>query len=189
MRKTFEPDGVYAGIPYRVLSNGSIEAMLHGRIVKFKSMDQLLDVAAGTPLLGVISTAPDTKRAPRFSKTGLGIVLLIGLVFYFFIISRGLAPDEVLLRSLKSDTVKCSQILQAAQAQGIVTRIKTEKDKTEITVDEFRWGNAEYDLKLSIALAGYCLNTPADGYHTVYVYGNRDGKIKGSTTNGHWFSN
>jgi len=42
----FESDGVYAGIPYRVLPDSSIEAMLPGGLVKFKNMDQFLAASA-----------------------------------------------------------------------------------------------------------------------------------------------
>jgi hypothetical protein len=44
---SFEPDGVYAGIPYRVLADNSIEAMLPGGLVKFKNLDQLLATING----------------------------------------------------------------------------------------------------------------------------------------------
>ena len=47
----FEPDGVYAGIPYRVLPDGSIEAMMPGGLVKFKNMDQLLASAVSAPAI------------------------------------------------------------------------------------------------------------------------------------------
>jgi len=50
----FEPDGVCAGIPYRVLSDNSIEAMMPGGLVKFKDLDQLL--AALPPLPSVDAT-------------------------------------------------------------------------------------------------------------------------------------
>jgi len=43
----FESDGVYAGIPYRVLPDASIEAMMPGGLVKFKNIDQLLASANG----------------------------------------------------------------------------------------------------------------------------------------------
>lgn len=38
----FQPDGVYAGIPYRVLPDCSIEAMMPGGLVLFKNINQLL---------------------------------------------------------------------------------------------------------------------------------------------------
>jgi hypothetical protein len=38
----FEPDAVYCSIPYRVLPDNSIEAMLSGGLVKFKNLDQFL---------------------------------------------------------------------------------------------------------------------------------------------------
>jgi hypothetical protein len=47
---SFEPDGVYAGIPYRVLTDNSIEAMLPGGLVKFKNLDQLLASVNGPPI-------------------------------------------------------------------------------------------------------------------------------------------
>jgi hypothetical protein len=47
----FEPDGVYAGIPYRVLPDCSIAAMMPGGLVKFKNMDQLLASAVSAPAI------------------------------------------------------------------------------------------------------------------------------------------
>jgi|GEM_PF-2855002 len=44
---TFEPEGVYAGIPYRVLPDASIEAMMPGGLVKFKDIDQLMAAVNG----------------------------------------------------------------------------------------------------------------------------------------------
>src|SRR5215831_19686391 len=38
----FEPDGVYCSIPYRVLPDSSIEAMMPGGLVKFKNMELFL---------------------------------------------------------------------------------------------------------------------------------------------------
>jgi hypothetical protein len=38
----FEADGVYNGVPYRVLPDCSIEAMMPAGVVKFKDMDQLI---------------------------------------------------------------------------------------------------------------------------------------------------
>ncbi len=43
----FEPEGVYAGIPYRVLPDVSIEAMMPGGLVKFKNIDQLMAAVNG----------------------------------------------------------------------------------------------------------------------------------------------
>lgn len=58
----FESDGVYTGIPYRVLSDSSIEAMLPGGLVKFKNMDQFLAAAAAATDINSASrliTSPD----------------------------------------------------------------------------------------------------------------------------------
>jgi hypothetical protein len=44
----FEAQGVYAGIPYRVLSNGTIDAMMGGGVVNFSTMEQLIAAASGS---------------------------------------------------------------------------------------------------------------------------------------------
>jgi hypothetical protein len=38
----FRPDGVYAGIPYRVTGHGNIEAVMHGKVVTFTDMDKFI---------------------------------------------------------------------------------------------------------------------------------------------------
>lgn len=43
----FEPDGVYAGIPYKVLDGDRIDAMMSGALVRFKSMEQFIAAATG----------------------------------------------------------------------------------------------------------------------------------------------
>jgi hypothetical protein len=52
----FEPDGVYAGIPYRVHPDASIEAMLPGGLVKFKNLDQLLATVEGAQAVQIVTT-------------------------------------------------------------------------------------------------------------------------------------
>ncbi len=44
----FVPDGVYGGIPYRVLSSGSIDAMMPGGVVRFRNVEQLVAAAGGS---------------------------------------------------------------------------------------------------------------------------------------------
>lgn len=43
-RAPFKPDGVYAGIPYRVLRSGEIDAVMHGRILRFDSYDRFIEI-------------------------------------------------------------------------------------------------------------------------------------------------
>src|SRR5690242_11909731 len=43
----FEPEGVYCSIPYRVLPDNSIEAMMPGGLVKFKNLDLFLASSGG----------------------------------------------------------------------------------------------------------------------------------------------
>ncbi|WP_234683489.1 hypothetical protein [Bradyrhizobium monzae] len=38
--KPFEPDGVLGGVPYRVIDDGSIHAIMQGALVKFASLEQ-----------------------------------------------------------------------------------------------------------------------------------------------------
>jgi hypothetical protein len=38
--RPFEPDGVYAGIPYRVADDGSIHAIMQGSLVRFRDFDK-----------------------------------------------------------------------------------------------------------------------------------------------------
>jgi hypothetical protein len=45
----FEPEAVYSNIPYRVLPDSSIEAMMPGGLVKFKNLDLFLAAAGGRP--------------------------------------------------------------------------------------------------------------------------------------------
>lgn len=40
----FRADGVFAGVPYRVVDSGAIEAIMAGRLVQFRSMEQFLEV-------------------------------------------------------------------------------------------------------------------------------------------------
>ncbi len=44
----FDPDGLYDGIPYRVLPDASIEAMTPGGLIRFKDIDQFLAFANGS---------------------------------------------------------------------------------------------------------------------------------------------
>jgi hypothetical protein len=46
---TFEPEAVYSSIPYRVLPDSSIEAMMPGGLVKFRNLDLFLAAAGGRP--------------------------------------------------------------------------------------------------------------------------------------------
>ena len=43
----FEPDGVYAGIPYKVLTDGGINALMSGTFVRFRTLDEFRAAADG----------------------------------------------------------------------------------------------------------------------------------------------
>lgn len=42
----FEPDGVYAGVPYKVNPDGSIHAIMQGATVKFRDFDKFVGALA-----------------------------------------------------------------------------------------------------------------------------------------------
>jgi hypothetical protein len=43
----FEPDGIYAGFPYKILETQHIDAMMSGGLVRFRDMDQFIAAATG----------------------------------------------------------------------------------------------------------------------------------------------
>jgi hypothetical protein len=45
----FEPDGFYAGLPYRVLADSSIEVLMPSGLVKFRTLDHLLASLGNAP--------------------------------------------------------------------------------------------------------------------------------------------
>jgi hypothetical protein len=46
--RLFEPDGVYAGIPYRVAADGSIDAIMQGATVRFRDLDKFTGAVRST---------------------------------------------------------------------------------------------------------------------------------------------
>jgi hypothetical protein len=43
----FEPDGLYAGLPYRVRTDGAIIAIIQGRPCRFENMDRFINAVGG----------------------------------------------------------------------------------------------------------------------------------------------
>jgi hypothetical protein len=46
--RPFEPDGVYAGVPYRVVDDGSIDAIMQGSMVRFRNFDKFTGALRGS---------------------------------------------------------------------------------------------------------------------------------------------
>ncbi|WP_157450528.1 hypothetical protein [Bradyrhizobium sp. ARR65] len=46
--RPFEPDGVYAGVPYKVKADGSIEAIMQGAVVRFRDFEKFTGSIGGT---------------------------------------------------------------------------------------------------------------------------------------------
>jgi hypothetical protein len=61
----FSPDGVYAGVPYRVDRDGTISAMMSGGLVVFRSEDQFRAAAEGRTLHDEM---PDEEIARRYPQ-------------------------------------------------------------------------------------------------------------------------
>jgi hypothetical protein len=52
---TFEPDGQYGGIPYKVSEAGAVEVMLASGRVRFRNMEQFLALAIKKPGSGQLA--------------------------------------------------------------------------------------------------------------------------------------
>jgi hypothetical protein len=86
-RGPFQPEAIYAGIPYRVLPDGRIEALLHGAPVLFTNMDQMTAAAQNE---NWVAPPPATFRKKMTTKKagwgqliiGTSIAALIVWVFY-----------------------------------------------------------------------------------------------------------
>jgi hypothetical protein len=68
----FEPDGVYAGVPYKVEDGGTINAMMAGGRVRFREMNQFIAAVTGgsthqdrVPWNGVARGRP--RRSPAWA--------------------------------------------------------------------------------------------------------------------------
>jgi hypothetical protein len=82
----FVPDGVQAGVPYRVLKNGAIDAIMQGSVVRFANMDRLLDATSDgfLPSPSSVDTPADDfgsdEKHPWKLKRDLACVILIAFV-------------------------------------------------------------------------------------------------------------
>jgi hypothetical protein len=62
----FEPDGIHAGIPYRVMRDGSINAVMQGATVRFADHDKFA-AATGSPLQRRAMPPVPEDRSQRLS--------------------------------------------------------------------------------------------------------------------------
>jgi hypothetical protein len=90
----FELDGVYAEVPYRVLGDGSVEALMQGGIVRFRSADHLFASLGGgspaqiapaptTSTVPELPTAPDSTGRAHLQILAVGAILAVGIVGLF----------------------------------------------------------------------------------------------------------
>lgn len=88
--------------------------------------------------------------------------------------------------SILADRAKCSRILEAQQAAGIIAAVHRKDGRTVVSVNELAWAGADSEVKVSTGLAAYCVNSDDRGRHHVEIVGQRDGRRKGSVTDGQW---
>ena len=74
MQTAFEPDGVYAGIPYKVLNTGQIDAMMAGGLVRFKTMEQMIAAVSGGNIRAANFVSSGATDASISSLTERGVV-------------------------------------------------------------------------------------------------------------------
>jgi len=70
-RPAFEPDGVCAGIPYKVSDTGAVEVMLSGGCVRFRSMEQFLALAIKDEATPSASPEHQARQASGRSVTSI----------------------------------------------------------------------------------------------------------------------
>jgi hypothetical protein len=139
----FELDGVYAEVPYRVLGDDSVEALMQGGVVRFRSADHLFRaLGRGSP----IETAPIQEPPPipeqpvlkaptskaHFQILAVGGVLVVGIIgLYAFQVaddrsrpvsesrentaSNAARPTE---SALSTEPATATKMIQAVPEQG-----------------------------------------------------------------------
>lgn len=117
---------------------------------------------------------------------GLFAIIILLLVAYACSTESSVNPG--LLKSLRAETGKCGRMMQGYRKSGLVQNVRSEPGSTTVVVEDHLWAASSHDLKVSVGLIAYCLDSPDDGRYSIYVKGYRDGAIKGSVSNGHWFS-
>jgi hypothetical protein len=102
LEEPFVPDGVFGGIPYRVLPSGSIDAMMPGGMVRFRNMDQLLAAAdRNQTLSSVPRTEPkkplnqiDPARGSNWLRTSRRLGIAISVLAMLFLAAVFTAPNR-----------------------------------------------------------------------------------------------
>lgn len=90
----FIPEGVQSGVPYRVLKNGAIDAVMQGSVVRFANMDRLLDATSDGFLpstSGVDTPANDVGLDERHSwrlSRDLACLIILAVILFAIVIWR-----------------------------------------------------------------------------------------------------
>jgi len=89
----FEPEGVYCNIPYRVLFDSSIEAMMPGGVVKFKNMDQFL-AASGSGTANPNAGRSVVPHDLLGDANGSHVPTSVGSLDYYSILQKAIKSAE-----------------------------------------------------------------------------------------------
>jgi hypothetical protein len=126
--------------------------------------------------------APERPAKPRASGGCLpmalaAIVIVIGL---FVLVP---APvNKPIADFCKTKPTEWKGILPSWQANGVITALEPGR----VTVEDRLWEGITHQAKVSIGLAAYCSDANSQGRATVFIRGNRDGKIRASVSDGHY---
>ena len=136
----FEPDGVYNGVPYRVLPDCSIEAMTTSGLVKFKNMDQLLTsfIGARTRSDAMPSVNP-LGALNNVKEEIIDIPTLTGSVDYYSVLREAIKTtkqNSAQLRALVYETARFNLKREAlfARSPTDLTELAQKMDQLERAV-------------------------------------------------------
>lgn len=62
---SFDPDGIYGGVPYRVIESGQIDALLDGHIIRLSGVEQLVAIVSNGSDLPLAADDPHVSQQCR----------------------------------------------------------------------------------------------------------------------------
>jgi hypothetical protein len=89
----FEPDGLHEGIPYRMASDGSIEAIVQGSTVRFSDYNKFSKVTGAPgppPLLPAIRSGKAEATQPNWDKNPWAWFVLLGVIGFLVLVGARL---------------------------------------------------------------------------------------------------
>jgi hypothetical protein len=132
----FELDGVYAEVPYRVLGDGSVEALMQGGVVRFRSADHLFQTLGGGSAIETATTrAPPTAldRPDKMPPPLWKVLVLVGLVVGVILYSLKLVDDhskQVSEAAIAAETTARNQVVDDAKALATAAEVNKKWEGT-----------------------------------------------------------